>query len=223
MRLRRRTGLILAMDVTDEGRAVQVARQAAEHLDAVKVNYPLVLGAGPQIIGRLADASGVPVIADFKVADVPHTNYAIARRAFELGACGIICQPFCGPDSADACARAAREAGADLYLVVAMSHPGAKRFFTPRLDEFASLAREVGAQGVVAPATRTEEIRRVRELLPRTAILAPGVGAQGGDARAAREAGADFLIVGRAVYEAADPARAARALAVEAGRGTTGR
>jgi len=218
MRIKRETGLILALDLTDGGRAMEVVKQAAENMDAVKVNYPTILGCGPGIITEIAEESGVPVIADFKVADVPHTNYAIARQAFSLGAYGVICQPFTGPDSLEACARAARESGADLYVVVAMSHPGAGRFFTPHLKEFAALAKEVGADGVIAPATRLEELRRVRELLPDTAILSPGVGAQGGDALAAVEAGADFIIVGRAIYESGDPGKAAQEFTLEMGR-----
>ena len=218
MRIKRRTGLVLALDVTDWKKAMDITGRAAEYLDAVKVNYPIILGCGPGIITQIVENAGVPVIADFKVADVPHTNRAIAKHAFELGASGIICQPFTGTESVEACALAARDAGADIYVVVAMSHPGAGQFFSPRLDEFVKLALEVEADGVIAPATRLEELRRVSELIPDTMIMSPGVGAQGGDAREAVEAGADFIIVGRAIYDAEDPGSAAAKFVTQPGR-----
>ena len=214
--LQRNTGIILALDVDTREKALSVCEAVRDYVDAIKVGYPLVLSTGLDIITDLD--FGIPIIADFKVADVPHTNRAIAKHAFELGASGIICQPFTGTESVEACALEARDAGADIYVVVAMSHPGAGQFFSPRLDEFAKLAREVEADGVVAPATRLEELRRVRELIPDTAILSPGVGAQGGDARAAVEAGADFIIVGRAIYDAEDPEMAAAKFVTKPGR-----
>jgi orotidine-5'-phosphate decarboxylase len=64
---------------------------------------------------------------------------------------------------------------------------------------------ESGARGVVAPATRPERIRLIRSIIGDKLIISPGVGAQGGSAGEALQAGADYLIVGRSVYESEDP------------------
>jgi len=91
-------------------------------------------------------------------------------------------------------------------VVTEMSHPGARQFMAPLALDLARLAVEVDAAGVVAPATRPERIRLVRSVIGSRTIISPGVGAQGGSAREALDAGADYLIVGRSVLEAKDPA-----------------
>ena len=68
---------------------------------------------------------------------------------------------------------------------------------------------------IVAPATRPERVSALRAIIGRKQILAPGVGVQGGKASEAIAAGADAVIVGRAIYEAANPAAAATAIATE--------
>ncbi len=66
------TQLILALDVSGRTEALRIGRQCAPHIDAIKVGYPLVLSAGLSIARDLA-ATGLPLIADFKVADIPNT------------------------------------------------------------------------------------------------------------------------------------------------------
>ena len=157
-------------------------------------------------------ASIAPVIADLKVADIPNTNRLICQAAFQAGASGVIAQAFPGKDSLLACAEVAAENGADLYVVTEMSHPGAEMFMAPQAESMARLAAKVGAAGVVAPATRPERIRLIRSIIGERIIISPGVGAQGGSAGAALEAGADYIIVGRSIYGAEDPEAAAKRL-----------
>jgi orotidine-5'-phosphate decarboxylase len=65
-----------------------------------------------------------------------------------------------------------------------------------------------GADGIIAPATRPERVKVLRNIVGNRKILSPGIGAQGGDA-AAVAAIVDGIIIGRAIYEAEDPAAAA--------------
>jgi orotidine-5'-phosphate decarboxylase len=67
----------------------------------------------------------------------------------------------------------------------------------------------------VAPATRPDRVKTLRAIVGSRLILAPGVGAQGGKASEAIAAGADAVIVGRAIYDAKDPTSAARETAAE--------
>ena len=84
--------LILALDVTNLAEAMKVAKEAAPHLAFVKVNYPLVLSAGLDVVTEISKF--VPVICDFKVADIPNTNRMIAEAAYGAGAQGLIVHGF---------------------------------------------------------------------------------------------------------------------------------
>ena len=195
--------MILALDVTSGERALYLAASLRPYFDAIKIGYPLILAAGLGVVKGIASIA--PVIADLKVADIPNTNRLICHAAFKAGASGVIAQAFPGTDSLLACAESAAEHGADLYVVTEMSHPGAEMFMAPQAESMARLAAEVGAAGVVAPATRPERIRLIRSIIGERIIISPGVGAQGGSAWAALEAGADYIIVGRSIYGAEDP------------------
>lgn len=81
--------------------------------------------------------------------------------------------------------------------------------------DLARLAVRVGATGIIAPATRPPRVKLLREIVGDRLILSPGVGVQGGKSSDAILAGADAVIVGRAIYEARDPAEAATAVAAE--------
>jgi len=205
-----KTGIILALDLTDRARAVQVVEGAAPFIDAVKVGYPLVLGAGLGIVTELS--KNAYVLCDFKVADIPNTNRLIAAEAFKAGARGIICQAFPGKDSVAAVVEEARKHGADVFVVTEMSHPGALDFMAQKAEDMARLAASAGAAGIIAPATRPERVLALRAVIGNLLILSPGVGAQGGKAGDAVSAGADAVIVGRTIYESQDPGGAARKL-----------
>lgn len=211
--MRKRTRLILALDVADRNRAVLLSKEVAEHVDAVKVGYPLVLGAGMEIIDTISKYA--PVIADFKVADIPNTSRLVCSLAFEAGASGVIVHGFTGRDSLLECVRTAHEYNGDIYVVTEMSHPGALEFLQPKATELARLAVESKASGVVAPATRPERIQQIRRIVGGLTVLSPGVGAQGGSAAGAIRAGADYVIVGRSIYDAEDPEREAEKIVRE--------
>jgi orotidine-5'-phosphate decarboxylase len=203
------TELVLALDVTARKRALDVALACAPHIDSIKIGYPLVLSAGLTIARELA-ALGLPLIADFKVADIPNTNRLITEAVFDAGFHGIICQGFAGRDSVQSCVDVAHARGGECYVVAEMSHPGAPEFFHGGVAErLASLAVACGADGIIAPATRPERVRVLREIVGARKIYSPGAGAQGGDADAVAPL-VDGIIVGRAIYEAEDPASVAK-------------
>ncbi len=209
MRLRHR--LLLALDVPDLKRARPVARAVQGHIDGIKVNWPLVLSAGVGIVRDFAD--GCYVLCDFKIADIPNTSRLIVEQAVRAGASGVICHGFAGEDSVRACVEAAGQA--DVFVVTELSHPGGQEYTAKFAEEFARLAVRTGAAGIIAPATRPDRIRVLRGIVGGRLILAPGVGAQGGKASTAIAAGADAVIVGRAIYDAKDPAAAARGIGDE--------
>jgi orotidine-5'-phosphate decarboxylase len=211
--MRKNTRLILALDVTDKSKAIAISKDVAEHVDAIKIGYPLVLGAGLGIINTICEFAHV--IADFKVADIPNTDKLICSQAFESGAESVIVHGFTGRDSLLECVKTAREYNGDIYVVTEMSHPGAVEFMQPKAFELASLALECKAQGVVAPATRPERVKQIRNIVGNMTIISPGVGAQGGCAADVIRAGADYVIVGRSIYNSKTPRKEAERLLKE--------
>ncbi len=198
--MKRDTRLILALDVTQRERAMNVAEEVADFVDAIKVNYPLALSCGMQTVTELAEIQSV--ICDFKVADIPNVDRLIVEQVFGHGASGVIVHGFVGEDSVKACVDAA---DGDVFVVTEMSHPGGQVYTAPIAEELARMAVDVGASGIIAPATRPERVGMLREIVGELIILSPGVGAQGGSPAATIKAGADYCIVGRSIYNAPDP------------------
>jgi len=208
--MQKKNRIILALDVTSRADAVRVVEAVKDYVDAVKIGWPLILAVGPDIISEIA--KNKDVICDLKIADIPNTNRLIVEQAMKRGASAVIAHGFTGDDSVKACIDAAK---GQVFVLTEMSHPGAKQFTAPVADKLAALAKSVGARGIVAPATRPERIAELRKIIGDLEIISPGVGAQGGKASDALKAGADYIIVGRAIYEAPDPKAAAKALADE--------
>jgi orotidine-5'-phosphate decarboxylase len=211
--MKKDTRLILAMDVTDRDAAMAITEKTAPYLDAVKVGYPLVLAAGVDIISDLARFA--PVIADFKVADIPNTDRLILQQAYRAGAEAVIVHAFTGQDSLEACVAEAGKWRRDVFAVTEMSHPGAADFMVTPAEEMAQMAADCGVTGVVAPATRPGRVKQIRDVVGNLTIISPGVGAQGGSAGDTIKAGADYVIVGRTIYQSDDPAAAAKQIADE--------
>ena len=208
--MQKRTRLILALDVTSRQDAQRVVSAVKDQVDAIKINWPLILAAGPEIIREMSRFKDV--ICDLKIADIPHTNRLIVEQAMAQGASAVICHGFVGEDSVRACVDASK---GQVFVVTEMSHPGGKQFTAPVADRLAALAKSAGARGIVAPATRPERIVALRKIIDNLEIVSPGVGAQGGKASDAIRAGADYIIVGRAIYESTDPEAAAKKLVDE--------
>ncbi|WP_234851227.1 orotidine-5'-phosphate decarboxylase [Sinorhizobium meliloti] len=145
------------------------------------------------------------VILDAKRGDIGATASADARAYLtpaSEGGCGdfeadcLTVNPLMGPDTLEPFAECAKRYGKGLFVLCRTSNPGAgwlqDRMTGNRLisDHVAELIGGIGqgdveglnAIGAVIGATVPHEGRRLRMLLPNTIILAPGLGAQGGDA-----------------------------------------
>ncbi|MDV0440910.1 orotidine-5'-phosphate decarboxylase [Methanorbis furvi] len=208
--------LLLALDVKGKAEAVRVATACTGELDAIKIGYPLVLSTGLEIVKDLAK-SEIPIIADFKVADIPNTNSLICEEVFGAGCAGIITHAFCGSDSLAACVDASHDHGGVCFVVCEMSHPGALDFLSgENAERMARMAKAAGADGIIAPATRPERTATLRTIIGSSMkIYSPGVGAQGAQPEDVKKY-VDGIIVGRAIYEAADPKAAAHEFRVRA-------
>ena len=89
-----------------------------------------------------------------------------------------------------------------------MSHPGAKLFLQENADAIAKMGVDMGIKNYVAPATRINRLKEIREIVGKNAfIISPGVGKQGGDVKETLTY-ANAAIIGRSIYESDDPQKA---------------
>jgi orotidine-5'-phosphate decarboxylase len=214
--------------------ALNIISQTAEHAVAFKINRHLVLPLGvydgiPRLVDKI-HAEGLTAIMDCKLNDIGNTNKVLAKYYFDAGFDAIIVNPFVGMEGGlDSVFEAATNRKRGIITLCYMSHPGAKDGYglTVVADEksrkpeslyirFARQSRLWDVDGVIVGATQLEKIPEIREVLgDEIPIICPGVGAQGGSAREALDAGANFVIAARSIIEAPNPAAAAAALAAE--------
>jgi uridine monophosphate synthetase len=169
---------------------------------------------------------GIPVILDAKRGDIPSSAEAYARAAFErLGVHAATLSPYLGQDSLEPFL-SDPERGA--FLLCKTSNPGSRDLQDLTLAGgeplFVKVAREAAVWnradnlGLVVGATDPDALALVRQAAPDLWILAPGVGAQGGDLERAVRAGlrADglglLIPTSRSLARAQDPKREAMAL-----------
>jgi len=170
----------------------------------------------------------IPVLLDVKRGDIASTAEAYASAAFDaLGADAVTVSPYLGGDGV---APFSRRAARGVFVLCKTSNPGSADLQdlpvagSPTLRVFervAELARgwnAGGNVGLVVGATHVAALREVRRRAPELWILAPGVGAQGGDldgavAAGLRDDGLGLLVpVSRGISGAVDPGAAAREL-----------
>ena len=200
--------LILALDVTDKDKALEICKQVKPYINTIKIGYPLTLAEGLKIIKIIKDEFNANIICDYKVADIDATNSKICDLTFDAGADAIICHGFVGSDSVRACLDSANDHGKEIFLLTEMSHPGAKMFLQKDAEAIAKMGVDMGITNYVAPATRLDRLSKIRDIAGDDAcIISPGVGKQGGDAKKTLEF-ASAIIVGRSIYESDNPALA---------------
>jgi len=207
--------LILALDLLGpkdycSSRAVYLLSILRDYVIGVKIGHPLTLSIGIKGVLDIIKqySSEYFFIADFKLADVPHIMKATVKVLVDMGFNAVITHLF--PMSIDELVPFSHGLNASIIGVLMMSHKGAV-LFEKNLNVLLDYARGVGVDGVVVGATKPMYIKLARERLNRDQLIfAPGVIRQGATAGEALKFGADFEIVGRAIYEAPDPLLSAR-------------
>jgi len=236
--------LIVALDVDNRGRAMELVNKLAGNVGLFKVGLELFYAEGAGMI-RDITATGTKVFLDLKLHDIPNTVGRAARVLARYGAAIINVHAAGGRDmmraARESAAEEAQKHGLPVPMVVAvtvltsieqntfnneMGLPGAIK---DRVRAWALLSRESGLDGVVCSP---KEIVLVREACgPDFKIITPGIrptGAELGDQRRimtpsdAVHAGASYIVVGRPITGAPDPVAAAGVISEELGKPTEG-
>jgi orotidine-5'-phosphate decarboxylase len=220
MELRNR--LVLALDVDDLVLAQRLARQLHPWFGVAKMGLELYTAAGPEALASLLD-EGYQVMLDLKLYDIPTTVRRAARVIGALGATYLTLHAHGGPvmlrAGVDGLRDGAEAAGLEPPVALAVTILTSDADAPPHiLGRRVAAAVEGGCGGVVCAA---DDVREAKQLAPRLLTVVPGIRPPRADrhdqARAstpehALEAGADLLVVGRAVTAAPDPAKAAAEL-----------
>jgi orotidine-5'-phosphate decarboxylase len=233
---RRESNIVLALDLAEVNRdhliskSFEILEETAPYICAVKLNRQLVLplglyGGADKIVNRIHDF-GLPAIMDCKINDIGHTNLMIAAHYFDVGFDAVTASPFVGwEDGLQPVFELARQKGKGVILLVYMSHRGASEGYgqmvyisegnrlSPQYEVFARKAKLWKADGAIVGATYPEKIKAIYKILKKDVpIYSPGIGSQGGDIKAAISAGATYLIIGRSIVNAENPAETAKEL-----------
>lgn len=226
-----RKRLIVALDVSSAAAAGDMVRQLEGTCQWFKVGLELFAAAGPAFVEALA-ARGHSVFLDLKFHDIPNTVAGAVRSAAGLGARMMTVHAAGGPAML-AAARAALDGVADPPQLLAVTvltsmdaeqlkATGVKHSPAEQVELLARMGWEAGIRGFVCSP---QEVTAVRALTGAEGVLVvPGIrpaGTVAGDQKRmatpadALCAGASYLVVGRPITQAPDPAKAAEAILQE--------
>ncbi|HEX4039771.1 MAG TPA: orotidine-5'-phosphate decarboxylase [Acidobacteriaceae bacterium] len=229
--------LIVALDLPDARSALALADRLQGLCRWCKVGLELFSAEGPSVVRELR-RRGFSVFLDLKLHDIPNTVAGGVRSVAALGAELLTVHAAGGPAMLEAAVQAAASvADAPQLLAVTvltsmdrsqLSAIGVDRSPADQVLQLAAMAAGAGIPGFVASP---EEVSSLRRLYPGATLVTPGIrpaGAAVGDQKrtatpaSALAAGASYLVVGRPITQAADPAAAARAIVEEMRSAGTG-
>ncbi len=208
LKYRERSPIIAAIDIEPSIGINEFLEEAKRYIAGIKVGLPYLLSKGVSEISEIINRyrEDYFFIADIKLADIGFVGRLMIDLVKEMGFNAFISHGFIGLEGAlEEIKRYADELGLFLFVVAAMSHPGAEEIFNKNFNSIMEASNKIGVLGFVAPATLPNYIRRVKEKVPGSIIISPGVGAQGASIGDAILAGATFEIIGRKITLSDDP------------------
>jgi len=222
--------IFVAIDTTDLGSAVELANGLAGHVGGIKLGWEFFTAHGPEGVKQVT-AAGTPLFLDLKFHDIPNTIAGAMRAALPMKPKFINVHASGGMAMMRAAYDAASEAGDERPLLLAvtvltslsdddLAKAGVFGTVTEQVVRLGVMAQDSGMDGVVCSA---KEIMALRGACgPDFKLVVPGIRPEGTDVQdqkrvvTPREAvalGADHLVIGRPITQAADPVAAAKAIA----------
>jgi len=223
--------IFVAIDTTDTDRARALADQVRGRVGGIKLGKEFFTANGPADVGRVV--GGERLFLDLKFHDIPNTVAGAVRAASALKPFLLNVHAFGGTAMMRAAADAAAEAGDARPLMLAvtvltslgdedLNAMGVDGTAAEQVVRLAKLAQACGMDGVVCSAREIEVLRQACG--DDFKLVVPGIRPSWASAddqkrivtpREAVERGADYLVIGRPITAAADPAEAAGRIADE--------
>jgi orotidine-5'-phosphate decarboxylase len=215
---------IVALDVPDAPSADHLMNELGDLCSFYKVGSELFTGAGPDIV-RSIRRRGASVFLDLKFHDIPNTVRGAVHAAADLGAQLVTVHIAGGNAMLEAAAEAAEGTACNVLgvtVLTSLDEVAAATIWGRAVDDMqaevmrlARLAADSGLYGIVCSGSEAPAVRA--QFGERLAMLIPGIRLKGGDnqdqsrvatPRSAAEAGARYIVLGRAVTGAASPRHA---------------
>jgi orotidine-5'-phosphate decarboxylase len=220
--------IAVALDAPDVETAARWAQAVQRYVSVLKVGLELFCKHGPDVVSVVRGGTGLDLFLDLKLHDIPNTVAGAARSVARLKPTYLTVHASGGRDMV----RAAVEAAPDVKIAAvtlltsldehALRVLGIEASTGEAVLRLAGVAVEAGARAIVCSPHEVAAVRR--EVGPGITLITPGVRLAGGDAqdqaRVATPAqaladGADLLVIGRPITDAADPGAAAAAIAAD--------
>jgi orotidine-5'-phosphate decarboxylase len=216
--------LIVALDYEDPSRCLQLVDQLNPEQVRLKVGKELFTTAGPAIVEAL-QTRGFEVFLDLKFHDIPNTVAKAVSAAARLGV-WMVNVHASGGERMLVAAREAVDATAHRPLLIGVTvltsmtaedlrNVGVSRAPEEQVMHLAKMVQQSGLDGVVCSARESAKLKQ--DCGQGFALVTPGIRPAGSDANDQRRtltpakaltAGSDYLVIGRPITAAADPARA---------------
>jgi len=228
-----RNPILVALDVSSAAAALELAKQLAPVVGGFKIGSELFASAGPEVVARVRE-TGRAVFLDLKFHDIPNTVAKAVAAATRMDVQMVTIHASGGLPmmraAEEAAQQTARQAGRAAPLVLGVTvltslnavdlrDVGVAGSIGEQVERLADLAVQAGLRGLVCSPL---EVAGLRQRLPaEVKLVTPGIrtGAEAADdqrrtltAREAVSAGADWLVIGRPVYAAANPREAAETI-----------
>ncbi len=224
-----RSKLALAVDSPGWEEATSWITPLVPFVGVLKVGLELFCREGPSCV-RAAQSTGCDVFLDLKLHDIPETMDRAVASVAELGVRFLTVHAAAGPRALERVARRAEGSGLTLLAVTVLTSLesddlgalGVPLSASSWAMQLAKLATDAGAKGLVCSPWEVASLRA--SLGPTIQLVTPGIRLAGdprGDQKRvatpgeALRAGADLLVLGRALRDASDPIAAARAIHAE--------
>ena len=222
-----RDRLIVALDFPSVAEAREMVARLGDSVGFYKIGMELVYGGGLPLVEQLV-AEGKHVFVDLKLHDIPNTVERAARRIAGLGARFLTVHAY--PQTLAAAKRGVAGSSLQVLAVTVLTSSddadlAEAGYSLGARDLVAKRALQARAAGIDGLILSPEEVEATRLLVgPDMLLVTPGIrpaGADMGDQKRvmtpylAIVAGADYLVAGRPVTNAPDPAAAARAIVAE--------
>jgi len=214
--------IVVALDVSDIDRAETLARSLEGRVGMFKIGLELFAAHGPAAVLRLRNYG--PIFLDLKLHDIPNTVERAARNCARMGVAMISVHALGGEAMVRAAVRGAVQgsAGSDSPVPIVAGVTVLSSLSGEELASSASLAFAAKASGAGAVVVSGEDVRVVREVVGEAfVVVVPGIrpaGSNGHDQvriltpEEALEAGADYLVIGRAITDSPDLAATAESI-----------
>ena len=210
--------IIFALDFDDLGEASGWVKNLKKDLKFFKIGFQLFLRYGPKAV-EMVRREDREVFLDLKIFDIPRTCREAVRAASAMGCYSLTVHPSAGEEALREAAQARTSGRPHLWGVTVLSSSPDGSSSPP-----AELSRRLGLDGLIVSG---RDVAKIRKLFPSMEITSPGIrpaGYAGADDQKrvltpleAAEAGADFLVMGRPIKNAEDPARLVREIKEEIG------